>query len=135
LVFPRTILTFILVAWLPVSCCCRLAAIEGVFSDVMTLFQAHHHPHACSHADDGDDGTTHDSDQSCECPAHDQVYVRAAATAVPAATPAPVAIMPVPPVVTAVFALSPIVCVDDDRAETRIRACSTLLRLHCALTI
>lgn len=129
----RTILTLILVAWLPISCCCRLSVLQDVVSDVRGTFEAHH-THACVPAGAcGDRGPA--SDAACECPAHDQVYVRAAAPDLSGPAAVPVAVMPLPPVVTATGVPSRPFVADDDRAEARIRACSTLLRLHCALTI
>lgn len=129
----RIILVLILAAWLPISCCCRLAVLQDVFADARGVFEAHHSL-ADASANACDDHSPA-SDPSCECPAHDQVYLRASAPDISGPAPAPVAAMPLPRVVTADFAPSPSFTRDDDRAEARIRACSTLLRLHCALTI
>lgn len=130
----RTILTLMLLAWLPLNCCCRLQAMFGMID------QEHAVHHLCSHDSSGGGCESHpephDHDHDCGCAGHDAFTVRT--------VPIVLDDLAIPSVVidlTAVFdhAMSPstpvVATAWCDEARLRVKAGSSLLRHHCALTV
>jgi hypothetical protein len=130
--FARVILTLLLAAWLPLSCCCRLHALQDTFADILGVFGSSHV--ACSHCH-RESTAPGEPDQDCACDSHDQAFVRVAQNDVhdEAAQIAPM--MPVPAVLMALIAPPRPVDTASVDVDARLKAGSTLLRLHCALTI
>lgn len=130
----RTILTLVLIAWLPLNCCCRLQAVFGMID------QEHAAHHLCSHDRSGGGCDDHpepdDHDHDCGCDGHKPFALRTATVVLDD--------LAIPPVVidlTAAFdhALSPatpvVAAAWRDEARLRVKAGSSLLRHHCALTV
>lgn len=134
----RTILTFVLIAWLPLNCCCRLQAMLGMLDD-------HSHPachHVCAKHAEGDDcppqhhHDNKDHDHDCGCGGHETMAVRTAVSLLDHLAVQPliidlaalqaVEIRPVTPAASYCWR---------DEARFRVKAGGSLLRRHCALTV
>lgn len=127
----------LLACWLPLNCCCRMQAMLGMIE--------HHEPagggHICSHAapkcDPGEPGRETDPDHhDCTCDGHDAVAVRTASVAIDDLSVA------TPVIDLAAVVQPPVAATSDttrasrrDEAGSRVKAGSSLLRQHCALTV
>lgn len=124
-----------LIAWLPLNCCCRLQAMFGMIDE------SHAAHHLCSHDRSGEHGCDDhphpdDHDHDCGCAGHEPFAVRTAPVVFDDLAIQPMvidlsavvdhALRPATPVVAALWR---------DEARLRVKAGSSLLRHHCALTV
>jgi hypothetical protein len=129
--FVRTLIPVFLALWLPLSCHCRLQAIQATIADTTDWFVVT--PHACGHDHHHDDGPQPDHD--CDCHSHDQVLLRAAGLTLDSADPVAALLSPVPAMPCLSLPASPALARAGPPDPAQLKAGCTLLRLHCALTI
>jgi hypothetical protein len=129
----RTIFTLVLIAWLPLNCCCRLQAMFGMIDQQHAAHHLSSHDR-CGGCDDHPEPDDHN--HGCGCDGHKPFALRTATVVLDD--------LAIPPVVidlTAAFdhALSPatpvVAAAWGDEARLRVKAGSSLLRHHCALTV